>query len=64
MDADFEYYSRRAEQESELATRAQDEEVAAVHQGLAMLYKDRLASMIGDDDVKPQSQRSVLSICV
>lgn len=39
---DLDYYERRAEQELELAQRATNPEVVAVHYRLAELYLDRL----------------------
>lgn len=62
MNDDIEYYSRRAAQESELATRAQVPEVVAAHHELSMLYKDRLASLTSNDLAEPEPRRRVLSI--
>lgn len=42
-ESDATYYQRRAEQEIELAQRAQDPAVVAAHYKLAELYLERIA---------------------
>jgi hypothetical protein len=45
---DLAYFSRRAEQERELARSAQNPDVAAVHRRFVNLYRERIAAVRRD----------------
>lgn len=48
MESDIEYYQRRADEELDLAVRADDPIVAMVHQRLSDLYLQKLLALSGD----------------